>query len=84
MGELTIHLPRELAWHLQMQDQAFEQEFKHLALVKLYEMGRISSGLAARTLGISRVAFLDLLAHYQVSIFNDTDDAQLQEDLRNA
>ncbi|MDX2284687.1 MAG: UPF0175 family protein [Bacteroidia bacterium] len=84
MGDLTIILPRELAWHLRMQDQAFEQEFKRLALVKLFEMGRISSGIAARTLGISRMDFLELLAQYQVSIFNDTDDSQLLEDTRNA
>jgi predicted HTH domain antitoxin len=84
MNDLKITVPRELAWQLRMQDREFEQEFKQLALVKLFEMGRISSGLAARTLGISRLAFIESLGHYQVSVFNDSSEEQLREDLNNA
>jgi len=37
-----------------------------LAAVKLYEMGRLSSGAAARMVGISRVLFLSRLKDYNV------------------
>ncbi len=47
---------------------------REAAVVKLYDLGRISSGKAARVLGISRRAFLDVLGRYGVSEFDDTID----------
>ena len=37
-----------------------------LAAVKLYELGRLSSGIAAELAGMSRVEFLLNLNHYRV------------------
>jgi predicted HTH domain antitoxin len=65
-----------------MQEAEFEREMKTLSLVKLYELGKVSSGIAAQVLGISRLAFLDLLGTYQVSPFPDADE--MEEDLANA
>jgi predicted HTH domain antitoxin len=65
-----------------MQNQEFEREIKTLSLVKLYELGKISSGIAAKTLGITRVDFLDILASYKVSSFADT--SELESDFANA
>lgn len=84
MKHLSISLPQELAWLLKMQDDEFEREFKLVALIKLYELGKISSGIAAHTLGMSRVEFLRTLGRYQVSIFNDSDAGQLQQDVDHA
>jgi predicted HTH domain antitoxin len=42
--------------------------------VKLYELGRLSSGAAARLAGIPRVLFLNKLADYGVDTFNLTAD----------
>jgi hypothetical protein len=44
------------------------------ATVKLYELGRLSSGAAARLAGIPRVLFLSKLADYGVDTFDLTDD----------
>jgi len=41
-------------------------------LVRLYDLGEISTGKAAEVLGISRREFLDLLGRYGVSEFDDT------------
>jgi predicted HTH domain antitoxin len=60
----------------------FEREMKTISLVKLYELGKISSGMAAQVLGISRVAFLDVLAEYQVPCFSDA--AELESDFAHA
>lgn len=47
-------------------------------LVKLYDLGEISSGRAAEILAITRRAFLDLLGTYGVSEFDD--DVDLADD----
>lgn len=52
-------------------------------LVKLYELGRLSSGAAANLAGIPRVVFLNKLADYGVPTFRLTAD-ELAEDLLRA
>jgi predicted HTH domain antitoxin len=43
-------------------------------LIKLFQQSEVSAGYAARVLGISRRAFLDLLGQFGVSMFaEDTD-----------
>jgi predicted HTH domain antitoxin len=41
--------------------------------MKLYEMGRLSSGAAARLAGVPRVVFLSKLADYGIDTFRYTD-----------
>lgn len=43
-------------------------------LVKLYDLGEISTGKAAEILGVSRREFLAMLGRYGVSEFEDTVD----------
>jgi len=50
------------------------------ALVKLFELGKISSGVAAKVLKMRRVDFLELLGKYKVRIL-DVED--LNEDIKN-
>jgi predicted HTH domain antitoxin len=64
-----------------MADREFEREIKTLSLVKLYDLGKVSSGLAAEALGVSRLAFLDTLARYRVSYF--ADERELESDVAN-
>jgi predicted HTH domain antitoxin len=42
------------------------------AAMKLYELGRISSGAAAELAGIGRVEFLDRLAEFGVNAFQES------------
>ncbi|MDR0638377.1 MAG: UPF0175 family protein [Spirochaetaceae bacterium] len=65
-----------------MRDREFEREIKTASLIKLYEMGKVSSGMAARVLGVFRLAFLDILAAHQVSCFSGADE--LDADFANA
>ncbi len=51
--------------------------------VKLYEMGQISTGMAAKLTGLSRVAFMFELAHFELSPIGVEPD-ELAEDLANA
>ena len=49
--------------------------------VKLYEMGRLSSGAAARLADVPRVVFLSKLADYGVDTFQQ-DEEELQRRTR--
>ena len=50
---------------------------------KLFEMGRLSSGMAAMLAKIDRVAFLLNLHHYGVSMI-DLDEEELASAMKNA
>jgi predicted HTH domain antitoxin len=55
---LTIPYSDDLLLSLKKSPQEFEAEARLLLAVKLYEMGRVSTGVAARLAGISRVEFM--------------------------
>ncbi len=57
-----------------------ESELKMIVAAKLFEMGELSSGQAAKMIGISRREFLESVGKYGVSIFQ-YDAAELEEDL---
>ncbi len=71
MAVLQLELPDDLVATLDTTEVAAMRE---AAVVKLYDLGRVSSGKAARALGISRLAFLEVLGRYGVSEFDDTMD----------
>jgi predicted HTH domain antitoxin len=82
MNQISVSYPETLAFSLKMHSSEFEREIKTASLVKFYELGKISSGLAAKILGISRIDFLDSLANYNVSTYADVDE--LETDIINA
>ena len=82
--QLSINYPQSLAKFLNLPDREFEHEMKIVSLVKLYELGKLSSGRAAKILGIDRIDFLEILGKYQVSIFNFSSQGELEEDFLNA
>jgi len=47
-------------------------------LVRLYQLGRISSGRAAELLRVSRRAFLDILNEHGVSLFDEETDVETE------
>jgi predicted HTH domain antitoxin len=78
---ISVNYPRYLANSMRMSKDDFGKEMKVSALVKLFELGKVSSGTAAKVLHISRIEFLELLTQYDVSFLNVDD---LKEDLDNA
>jgi predicted HTH domain antitoxin len=82
--DIQITYPESLANSLKLSLKDFENEMKMSALAKLFELGKVSSGTAAKVMGISRIEFLDKLSAYQVSLFQYTNLDDLNEDLANA
>lgn len=83
MHQLTISYEDDVLWALQKQPEEFESEARRLLAIKLYETGRLSTGLAANLAGVTREAFYYLLGEYGLSTL-DADAADLEEDLKNA
>jgi predicted HTH domain antitoxin len=83
MSSLSIEYPPELLWALQQEPEEFEAEARLLLAVKLYETGKLSTGLAARLAGVPRVTFMFLLGQYSLSPFGESPD-ELEEDLEHA
>lgn len=81
--KLEIEYPENLPDILQTTRARFEQEAKMAMAVKLFEMRRLSSGMAASLVGLDRVSFLLRLSDFGVAMI-DLDADELAEDIANA
>lgn len=76
--QILIDIPEKVLLAEKSDATSFARELRMLAAVKLYELGRLSSGRAAELAGMPRVEFLLSLRRYKVCPF----EAELQ-DLEN-
>lgn len=83
MHTVTLTIPDETLQALQTTPDKLSQEMLLVVAVKLYELGRLSSGAAANLAGIPRTIFLSKLGDYGVDTFH-LSEAELIEDLANA
>ena len=82
--EVSINYPESLAYSLKMSSDEFKKEIKVVSMVKLYEIGKISSSIAAKILNIKRIDFLELLNKYNVSYFHKGMENEIENDFANA
>lgn len=73
--QITINVPEEIFEAERTDEAGFARELALLAAIKLYELGRLSSGGAAELAGMSRIEFLSALGRYHVF--------PLEDELRN-
>ena len=64
--KIAIDVPDAVLIAEKTDERLFARELRLLAAVKLYELGRLSSGRAAELAGMTRVEFLLTLGRYQV------------------
>ncbi|MEK7329020.1 MAG: UPF0175 family protein [Chloroflexota bacterium] len=64
--QIVIQVPEKVLLAEKTDEVSFARELRMLAAVKLYELGRLSSGRAAELAGLSRVEFLLSLGRYKV------------------
>ncbi len=68
--ELKIKYPSGFELAVHMTKAEMEQHIRLMAALKMFELGKISSGKAAELAGMPRVEFIETCGRYQVSIFN--------------
>lgn len=79
MKTLTMEYPEEMLVALGKRADEASGEIRLMAALKLYEAGRLSSGMAAQLAGVSRVEFLLTCGRYGVSVFQQTAE-ELRDD----
>lgn len=67
--ELKVSLPPGLS----------TDDAKLLLAIKLYEVGKVSLGQAAKLSGFSKRAFIEVLGRYQIPVFNYSGEELDQE-----
>jgi predicted HTH domain antitoxin len=75
MKTLTVNLPDSI--------DLDNSELSILVASKLYEQGRLSLGQAAEVAGLTKRSFAEILAKYEVSIFNFP-ASEIAKDVANA
>lgn len=80
---LRLDYPESLPDALNETPAEFEAEARMAMAVKLFELKRISSGVAAQLAGVDRVSFLLSLHRYGVAAL-DLDENELESDVENA
>lgn len=79
MKVVSIPVPDGLPQALRMSDDEFRQEARTLLAAKLYELGRVSAGIAAQIAGMDKLTFLSLLSRYGVAAINLKDEEVAKE-----
>jgi len=87
MRQTTLEYPDDFELAVQTTPEELDAQIRLMAALKMFELGKLSSGKAAELAGMSRVAFLEQCGRYRVSVFNyppEELEAELQADLAAA
>ena len=70
--ELKIKYPSGFERAVHLSKEEMEHHIRLMAALKMFELGKVSSGKAAELAGMSRVEFIEICSRYRVSVFNYT------------
>jgi predicted HTH domain antitoxin len=71
---LALNIPGDLLQTVKKTREEMAREIQLMAAIKMFELGKLSSGKAAELAGVSRREFLEKCSMYRVSHFNYSDD----------
>ena len=86
-GQVTIPYPAGLEESVQTTPAEVQQQIRLMAALKMFELGKLSSGKAAELAGLSRADFFEAGARYKVSAFNysaEETETEIRQDLETA
>ena len=72
MSDITLRIPDDALVAFHSTPEKIGAELRLAAAMKLYELGRLSSGAAAKLAGVPRVEFLERLGEYGIDTFKLT------------
>ncbi len=78
---LAAPFPVNLELAVGLTRSELEQHLRLMAALKMFELGKISSGKAAQLAGMCRVDFFETCGRYRVSLFNYPPE-EIEEELR--
>ncbi|MFW9621221.1 MAG: UPF0175 family protein [Macromonas sp.] len=81
--QIVVDVPEHYLDAMHRAPEDFAQEAKLAMAAKLFEMKRLSSGMAAQLIGMDRVSFLAQLHRFGVPII-DLGDDELASDVLHA
>ena len=79
--ELKIKYPSDFERAMHLTKKEMEQHICLMAALKMFELGKVSSGKAAELAGMSRAEFFEVCGRYRVSIFNYSPE-ELEEEIK--
>ncbi len=79
MSQIIFEVPDDSLLALKLSPQTAGEELRLAAAMKLYELGKLSSGAAAHLAGVPRVVFLSKLADYEIDTFRLTEEQLVRE-----
>ena len=77
--ELKIKYPSGIEHAVHLTKEEIEHHIRLMAALKMFELGKISSGKAAELAGMSRAEFFEACGRYRVSPFNYPDEEAEEE-----
>lgn len=83
MTRVTFDVPDDLLLALKLTGERFAEELRIAAAVKYVELGRLSSGAAARLAGVPLAVFLQKLGDYGAIAFRAS-EAEIRADVQRA
>ena len=81
--KVEIELPEKLVAALDVPESELGRQAREWVLLELFQEGRISSGKAAKFLGLSKAQFLDLLSERHLP-YLDADPGDLEGEVAAA
>jgi predicted HTH domain antitoxin len=76
---LVLNITEDFLLSIKKTPEELVSEIVLMAAIKMFELGKLSSGKASELAGISRREFLEKCSMYGVSVFNYSDDEIAEE-----
>jgi predicted HTH domain antitoxin len=70
--KVALELPRDLPSALDVPQAQMEDRLRELIALELFREGRVSSGKGAELLGVSKLAFIQLLSQRGIDYFDES------------